>query len=66
MDWETRADGDIGVTEMDGATGSIYSGDPGVDRISSHIILSYNKLHTLSFPSFDLTRSFRDLVDPRN
>jgi len=39
MDWATGADGDTRVTEMDGATGSIFSGDPEVDRISSHIIL---------------------------
>jgi hypothetical protein len=65
-----RVCGDTGMTEMSWATGSIYSGDPGVDRshlVSSHlIILSYNELHTLSFPAFALTRSFRDFVDPRN
>ena len=35
----TAAYGDAGVTEMGCATGSIYLGDPGVDRF--HIILSY-------------------------
>ena len=72
MDWATGADGYTGATEMDGATGSIYSGDPWVDRlssqhlISSHLISSYNELHTLLFPAFVLTRSVRDPVDPRN
>ena len=56
MDWAT------GVKEMDAATGSIYSGDPGVDRF--RIILSYNESHTLSVPFFDITRSFWDFVDP--
>jgi len=41
MDWVTGADGDTGVTEIDGATGRIYSGDPGIDRISSHLTSSY-------------------------
>jgi len=36
MDWVTWRDGDTGVTEMNGATGTIYSGDPRVDRLSSH------------------------------
>jgi len=64
MDWETGVGGATGITEVDGATGSIYLEDPGVDTISSCIILSYNQLHTVSFPSFDLTHSFRDFVDP--
>jgi len=67
--------GEGGCTEMDGATGSIYSGDPGIDRlssalashlasrlVSSHIFLLYNELYTPSFASFDLTCSFRDSV----
>ena len=58
MDWAT------GEMEEDGVTGSIYSGDPGVDR--SQIIFSYNESHTLSFPSFHPTHSFRDIVDPSN
>ena len=36
--------GDTGVAEMDGMTGSIYSGDPGVDSLHhlvSHIISSH-------------------------
>jgi len=33
--------------------------------ISSCTILSYNELHTLSFPSIALTRSFRDNLDPQ-
>jgi hypothetical protein len=47
MDWATRADGDSGVMEMDGVTGSIYSGDPGVDGISSYIILSHTTNYTV-------------------
>ena len=53
---------------MDGAMGSIYLADPGVHRASSHILscifISFNESHTLSFPTFDLTHSFRDFVDP--
>jgi len=52
---------------MEGVMGSIYSGDPGVDSlhrilylISYHLISLYNEIHILSFPSFHLTRSFRD------
>jgi hypothetical protein len=46
-------------------TGSIYLGDPGVDR--HHLILSsYNEIHTQSFPTFDLTRYCQDFVDPHN
>jgi len=37
--------GDTGVMEMDGATGSTYLGDPGVDRLTSelasHLIVSH-------------------------
>ena len=59
--------GNTGVMEVDRVTGSIYSADPGVDRhhlicISSHHTM---KIHTLSFPTFGLTQSVRD-VDPRN
>ena len=55
---------DSGVTEVDGVPGSIYSADLGVDRhhlisISSNHLM---KIHTLSFPTFGLTRSVRDLV----
>jgi len=51
--------------EVDCATGSTYSGDPVVDRhhfifISSH---PTKKMHTLWFPTFGITRSFRDIVD---
>jgi len=47
---------------------SIYSGDPGVDRHHPIFISSCHttKIHTLSFPTFGLTSSFRDLVDLRN
>jgi hypothetical protein len=38
LDWATGADRDKGLTEMDRPTGSIYSGDSGVDGISSYII----------------------------
>jgi len=60
-----RMYGDTGVTEVDRVTGSIYSADPGVDRHHLISISSYHtmKIHTLSFPTFGLTRSVRD---PRN
>lgn len=76
MDWATAVYQDAKVTEMGCAMESISSGNHRVDcitscmlyqslkPISSHIILLYNELHTLSFPSFDLTRFFRDFVDP--
>jgi len=60
--------GNTGVMEVERVTGSIYSADPGVDRHHLISISSYHtmKIHTLSFPTFDLTRSVRDIVDPRN
>jgi len=47
---------------------SIYLGDPGVDRHHLIFISSCHttKIHTLSFPTFGLTQSFRDFVDLRN
>ena len=49
-------------------TGSIYLADTGVDRHHFISISSYHtiKIHTLSFPTFGLTRSVRDIVDPCN
>jgi len=38
MDWAMGADRDTGVTEMGRATGSIYSGDPGVDSIALYLV----------------------------
>jgi len=63
-----RVYGDTGVTEVERVTGSIYSADPGVDRHHLISISSYHTMtiHTLSFPTFGLTRSVRDIVDPRN
>ena len=60
--------GDTGVTEVERVTGSIYSADPGVDRHHLISISSYHtmKIHTLSFPTFGLTCSVRNIVDPRN
>jgi len=57
--------GDTGVTEVERVTGSIYSTDPGVDRHHLISISSYHtmKIHTLSFPTFGLRSSVRD-VDP--
>jgi len=59
---------DTGAMEVERVTGSIYSADPGVDR--HHLIsISSNhtiKIHTRSFPTFGLTRSVCDIVDPRN
>ena len=53
---------------MDRVTGSVYLADPGVDRHHLISIFSYHtlKIHTLSFPTFGLTGSVRDFVDPRN
>jgi len=55
---------DTGVTEVDRVMGSIYSADPGVDRHHPISISSYHtmKIHTLSYPTFGLTRCFRDFV----
>jgi len=63
-----RLYGDTGVTEVDRVTGSIYSAYSGVDRHHLISISSYHtmNIHTLSFPTFGLTRSVRDFVDPRN
>ena len=60
--------GDTGVTEVDRVTGSIYSADLGVHRHHLISISSYHtiKIHTLSFPTFSLTCSFRDYMDPHN
>jgi len=60
--------GDTWVTEVDRVTGSIYSVDPGVDRHHLISISSYHTMtiHTLSFPTFGLTCSVRDFVDPPN
>jgi len=57
---------DTGVTEVECATQSIYSGDPGVDRQHPIFISSCHttKIHTLSFPTFGLTRTFQDFMDP--
>jgi len=48
--------------------GSTDSGYPGVDRHHLIFISSYHttKIHTLSFPTFGLTRSFRDVVNLRS
>jgi len=55
--------GDTGVTEVDTVEGSIYSADPGVDRHHLNSITSYHsmEIHTVSFPTFGLTHSVRDL-----
>jgi hypothetical protein len=60
--------GNTGVTEADRVKGSIYQADPGVDRHHLISITSYHttKIHTLSFPTFGLTRSVREVVDPPN
>ena len=57
------------MTKIDRVTLGIYLGDLGVHSlhrilylISSQAILSFNELQTLSFASFNLTGSFRDLV----
>jgi len=63
-----RVYGDTGVTEVERVTGSIYWADPGVDKHHLISISSYHTItiHTLAFPTFGLTRSVRDIVDPHN
>jgi len=58
--------GDSGVTEVECAMWSLYSGDPGVDRQHPSFISSCHttKIHTLTFHTVGLTRSFRDFVHP--
>jgi len=58
-----RVYGDTGMTEVDWAIGSIYLRDPRVDR-HHLILLLHNEIHNPSFPTFDLTHSFRDFVHP--
>jgi len=50
--------GDTGVTEVDRVMGCIYLAVSGVYRHHLISILSYHtmKMHTLSFPTFGLTR----------
>jgi len=57
-----------GVKEVDRVTGSTYSADPGVYRHHLISISCYHtmRMHTLCFPTFGLTRSVRDFVDPGN
>jgi len=59
---------DTGVMEVDRVMGSIYSADPGADW--HHLIPMYSyhtmKIHTLSFPTFVLTRSVQDFMDRHN
>jgi len=51
--------------EVDRAMGSIYSADRGVDRHHLISISSYHtmRMHTLSYPTFGLTRPFQHFVD---
>jgi len=59
--------GDTAVMKVQRVTGSVYSADSAVDRHHLISILSYQtmKIHYLS-QLFGLTRSVRDIVDPRN
>jgi len=59
---------DTGAMEVDRVMGSIYLADPGVYRHHPISISSYHttKIHTLSFPTFGLTHSVRDFMDPHN
>jgi hypothetical protein len=41
MDCAMGADGDTGKTEMDCAMRRMYSGDPGVYRLATHLISSH-------------------------
>ena len=60
--------GESGVSLVDWETGSTYSADTGVDWHHPIFIPSYDttKIHTLSFPTFSLSCSFRDVVDLPN
>jgi len=58
---------DTGVMEVDRVTANIFLADrrehrPPLISIPSHHTM---KIHTLSFPTFGLTRSVRDFVDPQ-
>jgi len=57
---------DTRAMEVDRADASIYPGDPGLDRHHCIFISSYHpkKIRTMWFPTFRLTRSFRDFMDP--
>ena len=59
--------GTTGVMERERVMGSIYSADPGVDRNYLILISSYDTMiiHTLSYTTFGLTCSVRDVMDPR-
>jgi len=59
-----RVNRDTRVTVVERVLGNIYSADPRVDRHHLISISSYHtmKIHTLSFPTFGLTRSVRDFV----
>jgi len=61
-----RVFSDTGATKVNREMGSIYSADPGVYRHHPISISSYHtmEIHTLSFPTFGLTRTVRDFVDP--
>jgi len=58
--------GHTAVLNVEWATGSIYSGNPGVDWHHLIFIASYHttKIHTPSFETLAVTCSFRDYVDP--
>jgi hypothetical protein len=60
--------GDTGVIKVETPMGSIYWADSGVD--SHHLIsISCNHtmiIHTLSFPTFCLICTVRNIVDARN
>jgi hypothetical protein len=60
--------GDKGVMEVEWVTWSLYLGDSGVDRHHLTFISSCHtmKIPTLSFLTFGLTSSFRDLVHLHN
>jgi len=65
MGCSTGSCGHTGATNMDGVTGSIYSGDPRVDTF--HLISSSGKEYTLYLSQhLVLTHSFPDFVDPHN
>ena len=58
--------GDPGLMQLDWTPGCIYFGDSRVNRHYHIFIISYYPMtiHTMSVPSFGLTRFFQYFVDP--
>ena len=57
MDCATGAKGDTRVAEMDGVTGGIYWGGPGVDRLHRICDLISSSYHTTNYTLYKLLLS---------